>query len=79
MVSPFLNINTTRALSSSIGMFSCSHHSVSVFLMFSGLSLSSSFNISIGMLSGPGAFLLFSFFIICLISSIVGGAVLYCS
>ena len=74
---PFLYISTTLALSSSVSMFSKSHHCLKSFCISFRLSSFSSLRSSVGISSGPGAFLLLSFLIMHTISATVGAEVLY--
>ena len=62
-MSPFLYISTTLAFNSSFSICSLFHQSVNSFCISSRFSAFSFVSSSVGMLSGPGAFLLFSFLI----------------
>ena len=70
-------MSTTLAFSSSSSMFSSFHHMLNIFCTSSRFSPFSSFSSSVGISSGPGAFLLFSFLMMHTISATVGASVLY--
>ena len=71
--SPFLKINTTLALSCSSGIVSVVHHSFMSSLRISFLTSVSFLKCSIGISSGPGAFLRWIFLLIFLNSAMVIG------
>ena len=72
-------MRTTLAFSFSVSMFSCFHHCLKSFCISFRLSSCISFRSSVGISSGPGAFLLFSFLIALVISASDGYSVLYSS